>query len=84
MGTLVAFVVLGAASLLLHSSKAAVYEVGDSTGWQAPSSTSFYSNWASGKNFTVGDTLSKFGTRRTLVLQHSISLPVILNCQFLS
>nr|XP_034918835.1 umecyanin-like [Populus alba]TKS10361.1 hypothetical protein D5086_0000084190 [Populus alba] len=56
--TLFAFVVLGAASLLLHSSKAAVYEVGESTGWQAPSSTSFYSDWASGKNFTVGDTLT--------------------------
>ncbi|XP_011017784.1 PREDICTED: umecyanin-like [Populus euphratica] len=55
--TLVVFVVLGAASLLLHSSKATEYEVGDSTGWQAPSDSSFYSSWASGKNFVVGDTL---------------------------
>jgi len=68
--TLVAFVVLGAASLLLHSSKAAVYEVGDSTGWKAPSDSSFYSTWASDKSFTVGDVLSKFGTCRTLILQH--------------
>ncbi|KAI5557503.1 hypothetical protein POPTR_018G129400v4 [Populus trichocarpa] len=56
--TLVAFVVLGAASLLLHSSKAAVYEVGDSTGWKAPSDSSFYSTWASDKSFTVGDVLT--------------------------
>uniref|UniRef100_A0A6N2N111 Phytocyanin domain-containing protein n=1 Tax=Salix viminalis TaxID=40686 RepID=A0A6N2N111_SALVM len=54
---LIVFVVLGVASLLLHSSKATDYEVGDSTGWKAPSDTSFYSTWASGKNFTVGDTL---------------------------
>ncbi|KAB5514676.1 hypothetical protein DKX38_028582 [Salix brachista] len=54
---LIVFVVLGVASLLLHSSKATDYEVGDSTGWKVPSDSSFYSTWASGKNFTVGDTL---------------------------
>ncbi|KAJ6758990.1 PEELING CUPREDOXIN putative-RELATED [Salix koriyanagi] len=54
---LIVFVVLGVASLLLHSSKATDYEVGDSTGWKAPSDSSFYSTWASGKTFTVGDTL---------------------------
>ncbi|KAJ6435832.1 hypothetical protein OIU84_000958 [Salix udensis] len=37
--------------------KATDYEVGDSTGWKAPSDSSFYSTWASGKTFTVGDTL---------------------------
>ncbi|CAK7345466.1 unnamed protein product [Dovyalis caffra] len=58
MRSLIVFVVLGAASLLLLSSEAVDYQVGDSTGWQNPSSSSFYSDWASGKTFSVGDTLT--------------------------
>jgi hypothetical protein len=59
MRSLIVFVVLGAVSLLLRGSEAVDHEVGDTTGWKSPSSTSFYSDWASGKTFALGDTLSK-------------------------
>ncbi|MCI16615.1 blue copper protein-like, partial [Trifolium medium] len=43
---------------LFHGSVATSYVVGDSTGWTIPSSgAQFYINWASNKNFTIGDTL---------------------------
>ncbi|KAI5584084.1 hypothetical protein BDE02_06G057900 [Populus trichocarpa] len=58
MRSLIVFVVLGAVSLLLRGSEAAVYQVGDGTGWTRPTSTSFYSDWASGKTFALGDTLT--------------------------
>ncbi|PNT30155.1 hypothetical protein POPTR_006G067400v4 [Populus trichocarpa] len=57
MRSLIVFVVLGAVSLLLRGSEAVDHEVGDTTGWKSPSSTSFYSDWASGKTFALGDTL---------------------------
>ncbi|KAM7268657.1 hypothetical protein ACFE04_010823 [Oxalis oulophora] len=43
--------------LLLEGSEATEYTVGDATGWNVPSNTSFYQQWASGKNFTTADTL---------------------------
>ncbi|KAH8506351.1 hypothetical protein H0E87_013250 [Populus deltoides] len=58
MRSLIVFVVLGAVSLLLRGSEAVDYQVGDGTGWRSPSSTSFYSDWASGKTFALGDTLT--------------------------
>ncbi|KAF5725834.1 Blue copper -like protein [Tripterygium wilfordii] len=46
------------------SSQAVEYVVGDTTGWTVPSTTTFYSTWASGKNFSVGDVLVfNFATR---------------------
>ncbi|KAL3585522.1 hypothetical protein D5086_012389 [Populus alba] len=57
MRSLLVFVVLGAASLLLRGSEAADYQVGGTTGWTRPASTSFYSDWVSGKTFAVGDSL---------------------------
>ncbi|KAJ6912934.1 hypothetical protein NC651_015412 [Populus alba x Populus x berolinensis] len=58
MRSLLVFVALGAASLLLRGSEAVDYQVGDTTGWTRPSSTSFYSDWVSGKTFAVGDSLT--------------------------
>ncbi|KAF9679778.1 hypothetical protein SADUNF_Sadunf06G0050500 [Salix dunnii] len=58
MRSLIIFVVLGAVSLLLPNSDAATYEVGDSTGWIRPSTSSFYSTWASDKTFAIGDNLT--------------------------
>nr|1JER_A Chain A, Cucumber Stellacyanin [Cucumis sativus] len=34
-----------------------VHIVGDNTGWSVPSSPNFYSQWAAGKTFRVGDSL---------------------------
>ncbi|KAI4335697.1 hypothetical protein L6164_014320 [Bauhinia variegata] len=36
---------------------ATVYTVGENLGWIAPPNHTFYSQWASNKNFSVGDTL---------------------------
>jgi hypothetical protein len=73
MRSLIVFVVLGAVSLLLRGSEAVDYQVGDGTGWRSPSSTSFYSDWASGKTFALGDTLSK--------LAYTYKTPIfMLNC----
>ncbi|XP_011020150.1 PREDICTED: umecyanin-like [Populus euphratica] len=58
MRSLIVFVVLGAVSLLLRGSEAADHQVGDTTGWTRPTSTSFYSDWVSGKTFALGDTLT--------------------------
>ncbi|KAG6771410.1 hypothetical protein POTOM_022772 [Populus tomentosa] len=58
MRSLLVFVVLGVASLLLRGSEAADYQVGGTTGWTRPASTSFYSDWVSGKTFAVGDSLT--------------------------
>ncbi|KAF5482193.1 hypothetical protein F2P56_002782 [Juglans regia] len=53
------FLVLTAAVAVLHEAEAASHVVGNSTGWTVPPSNgaSFYSSWASGLNFSVGDTL---------------------------
>ncbi|KAJ6408069.1 hypothetical protein OIU84_011389 [Salix udensis] len=58
MRNLIVFVVLGAVSLLLRNSEAVDHEVGGSTGWVKPSSSSVYSDWASDKTFAIGDTLT--------------------------
>ncbi|KAM7264911.1 hypothetical protein ACFE04_002594 [Oxalis oulophora] len=43
--------------VLVASVMAVDYKVGDSSGWLAPTSTSFYSDWAASKTFNVGDVL---------------------------
>uniref|UniRef100_A0A6N2KJN7 Phytocyanin domain-containing protein n=1 Tax=Salix viminalis TaxID=40686 RepID=A0A6N2KJN7_SALVM len=58
MRNLIVFVVLGAVSLLLRNSEAVDHEVGDSTGWIRPSTSSVYSDWATNKTFAIGDTLT--------------------------
>ncbi|KAF5749622.1 Blue copper -like protein [Tripterygium wilfordii] len=45
------------AGSIVGNSQAVEYVVGDSTGWVVPSANTFYSTWASGKNFSVGDVL---------------------------
>ncbi|XP_021276700.1 umecyanin-like [Herrania umbratica] len=49
------FVVL--AAVVLQSTYAANYTVGNSSGWGVPSNTDFYDNWTDNINFVVGDTL---------------------------
>ncbi|XVF48069.1 hypothetical protein PTKIN_Ptkin03bG0161200 [Pterospermum kingtungense] len=50
------FVVL--AATLLQRTYARNYTVGDSTGWQVPlNNSNFYEDWASNKDFVVGDIL---------------------------
>lgn len=53
------FVLLAVAANLFHGSFAQTrHVVGDTTGWAIPTNgASFYTNWASNKTFTVGDTL---------------------------
>ncbi|KAF5459177.1 hypothetical protein F2P56_023155 [Juglans regia] len=42
----------------IDAATAVTHEVGDSTvGWDVPSSTSFYTTWASAQKFSVGDIL---------------------------
>lgn len=55
------FVLLAVAANLFHGSFAQTrHVVGDTTGWTIPTNgASFYTNWASNKTFTVGDTLGK-------------------------
>jgi uncharacterized protein with LGFP repeats len=49
-----------AAATVLPRTEAAYYEVGGSDGWRVPTSdVNFYSTWATGKNFTVGDILGE-------------------------
>lgn len=76
MRNLIVFVVLGAVSLLLRNSVAETYEVGDSTGWIKPSSSSVYSDWASNKTFAIGDTLSKlaYTHKKPIFMFDSLSL----------
>ncbi|XP_062149414.1 umecyanin-like [Alnus glutinosa] len=50
-------VALIAAATVLPGTQAAEYVVGDATGWTIPSSANFYSDWATGKNFSAGDIL---------------------------
>ncbi|KAJ8753267.1 hypothetical protein K2173_017888 [Erythroxylum novogranatense] len=52
----VAVTILGATTFL--KTHAADHVVGDSTGWQTPSDSNFYSTWASRQTFAVGDTLT--------------------------
>lgn len=48
------------AAMLRFSLAQTAHVVGDNTGWTVPQGgASFYSNWASGKQFVVGDTLGK-------------------------
>ncbi|WRX31844.1 Phytocyanin domain - like 10 [Theobroma cacao] len=49
------FVVL--AAVVLQSTYAATYTVGNSTGWRIPPNTDFYDNWTDDTNFVVGDIL---------------------------
>jgi len=55
------FVLLAVSANLFHGSFAQTrHVVGDTTGWTIPANrASFYTNWASNKTFTVGDTLGK-------------------------
>ncbi|RWR73364.1 umecyanin-like protein [Cinnamomum micranthum f. kanehirae] len=63
----VAVVVL--AALLQCTAAQTTHVVGDSTGWRVPSGAQFYSNWANGQTFRVGDTLTfNFG-----VGQHDVA-----------
>lgn len=41
------------------SSEPATFIVGETAGWIVPGNASFYTAWASGKNFRVGDVLGK-------------------------
>ncbi|CAL1359166.1 unnamed protein product [Linum trigynum] len=47
-----------AAAVLFSMAEAADFQVGDGQGWQPPSDSSFYSTWANGKTFAIGDTLT--------------------------
>ncbi|KAG5008828.1 hypothetical protein JHK87_017343 [Glycine soja] len=44
--------------VLQYAEAQRIYVVGDGMGWRVPQDASTYQNWASDKNFTVGDTLS--------------------------
>ncbi|KAK7327729.1 hypothetical protein VNO77_21818 [Canavalia gladiata] len=52
-------VIAVAAAIIIQSTEAADYTVGNSTGWTSspPGGASFYSNWASNITFKVNDTL---------------------------
>ncbi|XAR66881.1 hypothetical protein NMG60_11013250 [Bertholletia excelsa] len=52
----IALVALMAAAVL-QTSAATTYFVGNTTGWEVPPNTSFYSTWASQYTFVVTDTL---------------------------
>lgn len=39
--------------------EAETHDVGGTDGWKVPSNTTFYSEWATNKNFSVGDSLSE-------------------------
>lgn len=56
------FIVLIMICSSIHGVPAAIYTVGDSSGWSLGGG---YGSWASGKTFTVGDTLGKFPPTHT-------------------
>ncbi|KAL0013735.1 hypothetical protein SO802_000804 [Lithocarpus litseifolius] len=51
-------VVLTALAAVVQVTEAVNYVVGDSTGWAVPSTSTFYTTWANGKNFSLGDVLA--------------------------
>ncbi|CAK9329625.1 unnamed protein product [Citrullus colocynthis] len=53
----IVFLAAVVATTVLHAAEAAVFEVGGGSGWQRPPNPDFYSSWAAGLNFTVGDVL---------------------------
>ncbi|XP_030954594.1 umecyanin-like [Quercus lobata] len=55
--TIVVVVVLTALAAVVQVSEAVNYVVGDTTGWAVPSSSTFYTTWVNGKNFSLGDVL---------------------------
>lgn len=55
--TIVAALILVAASSFSVFAEATTHVVGGSTGWTIPPNSSFYSAWASSQNIAVGDTL---------------------------
>ncbi|XP_047314689.1 cucumber peeling cupredoxin-like [Impatiens glandulifera] len=58
MARLSAIVVFVVAAAIFHSAAAQTsHIVGDGFGWNVPTTTTLYPTWATGKTFTVGDTL---------------------------
>ena len=55
--TILVVVVLTALAAVVQVTEAVNYVVGDTTGWAVPSSSTFYTTWVNGKNFSVGDLL---------------------------
>jgi hypothetical protein len=55
-------VALIAAATVLPGTQADELVVGDTTGWQVPPNTTFYSEWAAKNTFSVGDTLGELET----------------------
>ena len=57
--TILVVVVLTALAAVVQVTEAATHVVGDSSGWAVPSTSTFYTTWANGKNFSLGDVLGK-------------------------
>nr|POE61583.1 blue copper protein [Quercus suber] len=56
--TILLLVVLTAVATVVKVTEAAIYVVGDSSGWMVPrNNPTFYTTWTSGKRFSVGDVL---------------------------
>ena len=57
--TILVVVVLTALAAVVQVTEAATYVVGNTTGWAIPSTSTFYTTWATGKTFSLGDVLGK-------------------------
>lgn len=57
--TILLLVVLTALAAVVQVTEAVNYVVGDSAGWARPSTLTYYTTWANGKNFSLGDVLGK-------------------------
>ncbi|XP_075651662.1 umecyanin-like [Castanea sativa] len=55
--TILVVVVLTALAAVVQVTEAVNYVVGDSAGWARPSTLTYYTTWANGKNFSLGDVL---------------------------
>ncbi|KAK4604449.1 hypothetical protein RGQ29_012803 [Quercus rubra] len=55
--TILVVVVLTALAAVVQVTEAATYVVGNTTGWAIPSTSTFYTTWATGKTFSLGDVL---------------------------
>ena len=53
----IVFVVALVATTVLQAAEAVVIPVGGDSGWIRPPNSDFYSSWAAGLKFTVGDIL---------------------------
>lgn len=73
MNSLSYFIIYSATFGLVVNFAAAqtVFIVGDNTGWTVPANTSFYSEWASGKTFVVGDTLGTYSSNLYISFQQN-------------